>query len=271
MQSWMKAAAIKLIGPTNARRIKARLGRLEFDEVDLVHDVFRRLKHRGVMIDVGAHHGYEASKFLQLGWTVIAFEPDRRNRATLLHRLGSNPRLVIDPRVLSDQPDTDLDFYASDVSTGISGLHAFHPSHTKIDTVDATSVALVMEERGLAKVDFLKIDTEGHDLFVLKGVDWSSPPDVITCEFEDRKTKPLGYSVIEIHAYLVDRGYEVTISEWEPIVEYGQQHRWKRFTADPMTVASDAWGNLVAFRTTQFAELSAATIATLAQKIFPKH
>jgi hypothetical protein len=49
-------------------------------------------------------------------------------------------------------------------------------------------------------VDFLKIDTESHDLFVHQGYPWEcGKPAVIECEFEDAKTVPLGYT---FHRYL---------------------------------------------------------------------
>jgi hypothetical protein len=38
-----------------------------------------------------------------------------------------------------------------------------------------------MASKAINKIDFLKIDTEGHDFFVLQGFDWDSHlhPDVI--------------------------------------------------------------------------------------------
>jgi len=42
------------------------------------------------------------------------------------------------------------------------------------------------------------------------------------------------------------QGYEVLVSEWEPIVEYGRRHTWKRFVRYPATIAADGWGNLIA-------------------------
>jgi hypothetical protein len=81
-------------------------------------------------------------------------------------------------------------------------------------------------------VDFLKIDTEGFDLMVLKGYPWTqSPrPRVILCEFEDAKTVPLGYDFHQLAAFLVGEGYQLIISEWYPVKAYGGLHRWRRFT-----------------------------------------
>ena len=64
-------------------------------------------------------------------------------------------------------------------------------------------------------------------------------------EFEDRKTVQLGYDVVEMVRFIRDQGYEVVVSEWEPIVEYGQQHIWRRFTQFPDELPENAWGNLI--------------------------
>lgn len=251
------------------RRINAALGRTQFDEVPLVHAAFRRIGKPGTMIDVGAHHGSALAPFVEDGWQVLAFEPDDRNRAHLETLYGRNARVTIVPMAVADTPKQGLDFFGSDVSSGISGLSAFHDSHEKRQTVDATTIADAMTHHGLSHVDFLKVDTEGHDLFVLKGVDWQRAPDVIVCEFEDRKTRPHGYGVADMVSYLAERGYKVTISEWHPIVEYGRRHRWRRFTDDAASVPGDAWGNLIAFKDdARFANLGVGRIERLKGEVF---
>ena len=51
----------------------------------------------------------------------------------------------------------------------------------------------------LSKIDFLKIDVEGLDWNVLKGVPWDRvKPEVIECEFEDAKTLALGHTYRDI-------------------------------------------------------------------------
>lgn len=212
--------------------------------------VERLCSDQRVMVDVGAHYGGSAAGFLRRGWKVIAFEPDPHNRQHLAERLGDSPALVIDPRAVSDQPAEKRPFYASDVSTGISGLHSFHETHHQVAAVEVTTLAQALAEHGVFHVNFLKIDTEGHDLPVLRGLDWQRiVPDVILCEFEDSKSQPLGYAYHDMAGFLVDKGYTVYVSEWYPIIAYGQQHTWRRLMRYPAELATaDAWGNLVAFQ-----------------------
>src|SRR5690606_12512035 len=107
----------------------------------------------------------------------------------------------------------------------------------------------VVRAQGLKHVDFLKIDVEGFDFNVLKGVPWDAlKPDVIEAEFEDAKTVRLGYAYRDLCDYLVARGYTVYLSEWYPIERYGALHDWRRVVKYPAEIAPEAWGNLLCFQ-----------------------
>ncbi len=107
----------------------------------------------------------------------------------------------------------------------------------------------VLNNHNLPGVDFLKIDTEGYDFFVLKGFPWSyHKPCVIECEFEDKKSLPLGYNMRQMADFLIDKGYQLLVSEWHPIVEYGYRHDWRCLKKYPCELEDrDSWGNLLAF------------------------
>ena len=157
---------------------------------------------------------------------------------------------MIDPRAVSSEPASEAAFFSSEESTGISGLHAFRETHRQSDTVEVTTVAELCERHSLERVDYLKIDVEGFDWDVLKGVPWERiSPDVIECEFEDLKTASLGHTYRDVADYLVERGYSVYLSEWHPIVRYGIRHQWRALLRYPARLASaEAWGNMLAFR-----------------------
>lgn len=232
----------------------ARTDGAHYDETDCVSRLFDNELHGSIMIDVGAHHGHALFPFLEKGWRVFAFEPDDRNRAILekrLERNGDARSLVkLDSRAVSDQVRSGLAFYRSDQSTGISGLSAFHPSHVSKQIVDTTTLSEVLADEDIHDVDFLKVDTEGHDLFVLKGFPWQRfKPAVIECEFENAKTIPLGYTFHDMAEFLLLKGYRVYVSEWHPIVRYGVRHDWHRLAAYPCKLSNEnAWGNILAFR-----------------------
>lgn len=218
------------------------------DEVAMAAEALDIQRFKGVMVDVGAHYGGTSLPFCEAGWKVIAFEPDSRNRSQLQQRITGFRDFIVDSRAVSNAEQDAVTFYRSSQSTGISGLSAFHETHVAADTVAVTTLGHVVDEYALDRLDFLKIDTEGFDLFVLQGLPWEQlRPQVIVCEFEDAKTIPLGYTFREFATYLVDKGYQVMVSEWEPIVAYGGRHTWSGFKVFPCELeSSSAWGNFIA-------------------------
>jgi FkbM family methyltransferase len=219
----------------------------------------------GVMIDVGAMHGVTLSQFYDAGWRVFAFEPDPTNRRELETRFGHSPNVTIDGRAVADRILENVPFYSSAESRGISSLHPFHKSHKETCAVSTTTIADFVRKKDLHHIDYLKIDAEGYDLLVLKGMPWDSiKPNVIECEFEDRKTRSLGYTMHDMAHYLIERGYKVLVSEWHPIIRYGTKHDWHRLVPYPCELDNpNTWGNLIAFRDQpDFQE-----IATIARRI----
>jgi FkbM family methyltransferase len=249
----------------------ARTQKAHYDETDCIAQLFNTSLTGEVMIDVGAHHGYAHAPFLDRQWQIFAFEPDQSNRAKLLDRLAKHKHralVTLDTRCVSNQSQKGVAFFTSKQSTGISGLSAFHETHKESQKVDITTLTEFFENRPMPGIDFLKIDTEGHDLFVLQGYPWErGQPAVIECEFEDTKTVPLGYTYHDLARYLVDKGYQVYASEWHPIIRYGIRHDWRALMRYPCELADPkGWGNLLAFRDTideQALELAVKKVLTL--------
>jgi FkbM family methyltransferase len=230
--------------PTFPRDVHA-----QFDESRFVlHMISNKLD--GNVLDVGAHHGGTSIPFARAGFNVHAFEPDPDNRKVLLKKIQPGESIKVDHRAVSDAASVGIPFYNSDESTGISSLLPFRDTHKKACIVDVTTIEHYCLENHIEKIDFLKIDTEGYDLLVLKGVPWESlKPAIILCEFEDCKTEELGYTYHQMAEFLTDKGYTVFVSEWHPIIRYGIAHDWNRFSKYPCSLASKkAWGNLIAFK-----------------------
>jgi FkbM family methyltransferase len=220
------------------------------DESNLAYRIVRHRPEARVMLDVGAYVGSALGNFARDGWAVYAFEPDPVNRTALVERWGRSRAVHIDERAVSNEESSNVAFYRSDVSAGISGLSSFHASHRSAGTVDTITLEAFCHEQAIDAIDFLKVDTEGFDLPVLQGTPWNEVrPRVIVCEFENAKTIPLGYSFEDLADFLVDHGYQVLVSEWHPVVTYGGRHRWRGFARYPTAlVDSSSWGNLIATR-----------------------
>jgi FkbM family methyltransferase len=242
-----------------------RNDRAYIDERALLATLLVSQTKTGVMIDVGAMRGLALSPFCQAGWQVFAFEPDPTNRKELETRFGNNPNLIIDGRAVADRIAENMPFYSSPESAGISSLHPFRKSHEETCKVSTTTIADFVREKGLHHIDYLKIDAEGYDLLVLKGVHWDSiKPKVIMCEFEDSRTKSLGYTMHDMAHYLTERGYIVLVSEWHPVIRYGTKQDWHRLVLYPCELDDpNAGGNLIAFH----GQPDLQEIATIARRI----
>jgi FkbM family methyltransferase len=232
---------------------KKRFDKNYFEEAFLIEEYFRSAKvNNGVMLDVGAHFGESFVKYLNDGWKVYAFEPDPNPlKIKELNALKSDNLRIYD-MAISNQSNKIMPFYSSDESTGISSLSAFTSGHKLIKNVKTITIKDFVELESVGKIDFLKIDTEGHDFFVLKGLPWEDKrihPTVILCEFEDKKTNPLGYSYSELGDYLLSKDYVVYISEWYPIERYGVKHKWRKLTKYPAKLDDEnGWGNYIAIK-----------------------
>lgn len=221
---------------------------ISIDESGLVYHLLKQVDAGKMMIDVGAHHGHAMMPYAKDGWTIHAFEPDPENRSVLTERTSGFADLYINEFAVSDRNLTGQCFYQSKESSGISSLLQFNSSHEEICKVDTICLASYIEKNDINEVTLLKIDTEGNDYNVLKGFPWEKlKPLIIIAEFEDRKTKQLGYDFYDMAHYLKTQGYELYISEWHPIVRYGIEHEWCRLVKYPSEIISkNSWGNIIA-------------------------
>lgn len=218
-----------------------------FSEHRAIEHRFRCSETAGTMLDIGAFDGRSFAPFLELGWKVHAFEPNPRYHDLLLHQYDS-PRLTVHRYAISDEACEDRPFYATQEASAVASLHPFLSSHQEIARVPVRTLRQVISEKEIDRVDYLKIDVEGFDLPVLRGFPWESlRPAVVMCEFEDFKTRQVGYGTHDMGRFLLDCGYHVLLSEWMPIVRYGGTHRWRGIRTYPCELLdAHAWGNFIA-------------------------
>ena len=129
------------------------------------------------VIDVGANEGSFAASVLKVnsGATVFAFEPHPETYKRLALRASELKNLIpinaacgncCGELVLYDYRGASGTAHASLHAGVIDGLHHGEPDGRIVSVVALDAFA---EERGISMIDLLKIDTEGHELEVLKG------------------------------------------------------------------------------------------------------
>ncbi|MGO4526317.1 FkbM family methyltransferase [Microvirga sp. 2MCAF35] len=214
---------------------------------DAPPDIRRVLRRTeiGIIFDVGANIGQSARRCAKSfpDARIYAFEPDRDNFARL-SRLARRIRKLTCYRVaLSAEPGTlQIVRDASDPTRHRVGTE----SAGEIERIPAITVDSFCAEHGIGRIDYLKIDTEGHDLEVLKGTrEMLASHRVAIVEVECGMNPDNTYHVpfealkscLEGHGYRLFRLYD-QVREWPT----GQPHlrRANAVYLSPRTIAENS-------------------------------
>ena len=127
-----------------------------------------------VFLDIGAHVGlYTLPAAGRVGKTgrVIAFEPHPSNRGLLEENIARNEieNVTVVPAAVSDTPG-QLDLQISSFNTGDHRLYRGRSAGVKTVRTDVVSIDDWLESAGLEKIDMVKMDVQGAEANVLKGM-----------------------------------------------------------------------------------------------------
>src|SRR5690606_21813544 len=131
---------------------------------DLFHDLGTVLESPRVIFDVGANIGQSAKRYLKEfpQAEVYSFEPVAATYGPLTADIASN-RFKPAKLAFGSEPSAAR----MDTTTGSSDM--FQISETGNEAIEVSTLDLFWQDE--RPIDFLKIDTEGHDLEALKGAD----------------------------------------------------------------------------------------------------
>lgn len=142
-----------------------------------------------LVIDVGANYGAFTEVFLRLGARVVAVEPQQRCLAYLERRYSDSPDVSIVPLGLGER-EGPQELHVSSASTlstmsprwiaatSESGRFAGY-SWEETHTVELTTLERLIDQHGVPA--FCKVDVEGFELEVLRGLD--TRPGALSIEF----------------------------------------------------------------------------------------
>ena len=132
----------------------------------------RMLPHARTVFDVGANVGDWTALALTINSSLVihAFEP---SHATFSHLVSRRfpPNVLVNPIGLGEHSETRELFVYSDYS-GANSLYrrVGTPSEQqKKEVVFVRTLDEYSKETGVERIEFLKIDVEGHEVFVLRG------------------------------------------------------------------------------------------------------
>ncbi|HTV58546.1 MAG TPA: FkbM family methyltransferase [Verrucomicrobiae bacterium] len=184
----------------------------------LVVEAIRRfLRPGGVFFDVGANIGYlsavAADRVGPLG-QVHAFEPVARYFSRLQSLAAGNPQFTIIPNfcAAAEFPGTSRIFLTRE--PGQNTLVAGYKSGaevTGVAPVAAIRLDSYIEEKGIAEISMIKIDAEGFELPILRGLERyfrsTRHRPVILTEIAPRAYPLLGKRLHELRDYMARFGY----------------------------------------------------------------
>lgn len=144
-----------------------------------------------LFFDIGANTGHRTNIFLELGVQVVAAEPVANTFQQLSKQFGDHPNVTLLPVALGSSESTGTIHVAnhsavSTLSTHFIDAYQFQDQHhlewNMQEKVSITTLNQLIQTYGLP--DFCKIDVEGYELEVLRGV--NSPIPALSLEYNAR-------------------------------------------------------------------------------------
>lgn len=184
-----------------------------FFEKESTASVERIVKDGDVVLDIGANIGYYSvilSKLVGSKGIVHAFEPVKSYREVLKENLIANKikNTKIYPFGFSDKKE-DLDIYIGNSSATLHWVADGKPlfqEKIKLTTLDDFS-----KKNKLDRIDFIKIDVDGHEPSFLKGA-WNTLEKfnpVILLEVNQENYLKAGYTVWDFYDLLKSNNYKI--------------------------------------------------------------
>ena len=179
--------------------------------------VYKFLKPGMTFFDVGANQGiYTLLAGKQVGkkGKVFSFEPVPSQLKKLKRNLKINriSNVIAEPLAVGIKNGTTNMYVCLNGDEALSSLHL--PSediNSKKDVilVKITTIDEYVKKNNIKNIDFVKIDVEGGELNVLKGMaeTLKTIRPVFMCEVQDKRTIQWGYSASEICNFLENKDY----------------------------------------------------------------
>lgn len=193
--------------------------------VDLLHDVSVLLgpKRPVILFDVGANIGQTIASFLEMfpDSQIHSFEPSPATFEALRNAYGHDARVHLENLALGDQEGT-LPFHVTqDYSVNDSLLEPAWDAGAKIVSVRVSTLDRYCQQHRVETIDYLKIDTQGFDLQVLRGADQLLKEKRVRSLSVELTFSPMYKSqpsYIEVLSFLETAGYQ-------PLGFYEQTYR----------------------------------------------
>lgn len=170
-----------------------------------------------VVFDIGANVGEFTGEILaaatrsRVGTRVIAFEPSPTCQKTLIDRFSGESRFQLVPAAVADVR-TRMPLYSPSPGSGHASLIQRDPEAAiNSEVVEVLRLDEFLEAHSVDRIDFLKVDVEGAELKVLRGLGRClNPAQVAMIQFEyGGATLDAGGRLRDLYDLLEAAGYVV--------------------------------------------------------------
>jgi FkbM family methyltransferase len=190
---------IKLLVPTKDTSMVPSIINQDYEQFEL--DIFRKIVKPGnTVLDIGANLGIYSiigSKLVGKDGSIHSFEPVPENLKFLRHNVKQNKctNVVVAPIALSDKKGEEKIFIAKKNV----GTHSMGQYSSSKDTITVkTDTVMNYVKINKLNVDIVKMDIEGYEGHVLRGVGKALKKSTVLTEFTASRLKACGDSPKEI-------------------------------------------------------------------------
>ena len=185
----------------------------EYEETIMIK---QQIKKGNNVIDIGANIGYFTLLFAKLvgpDGKVFAFEPDPTNFSILKKNIEVNNynNVILSQKAISDKTEPTKLFLCK----FSNGMHRTYDSNLCDKSLDIESVTLddfLNQINFSGKIDFIKIDTEGSEIKVLKGIEKiiEMNDDIsLQIEFNPSSINECGFKSRSLPDFLIKKGFQM--------------------------------------------------------------
>lgn len=143
-------------------------------EEDSTRFMFTQIKEGDVVIDAGANIGYYVNierKLVGMKGMVYAVEPVKRNFEILDMNMKLHPRpynVYIERTAFGDKDSNDEKIFLSTHCNLHSFVKDIHQTNNT-EKVKMVKLDTFVKNRGIERLDFIRMDVEGYEVFIIKG------------------------------------------------------------------------------------------------------